>query len=162
MSCYCQPKVIYTPPACNKRCIRVKHIRIGCDDGPSCLQQVTVNLSEYVEGPTGSSLTYQLVKYESEGFSSVQISPDGTLVFTTTDNFEANKEFVIVFKVSEDSGILSDTGYLYVCMKDECKGKVLEDCQTCDPCNGTVVTDCPNVELPDSEQPDGSVNISIT
>lgn len=145
MGCGCIPTVINTAPLCDENCIRISTTRIGCDDGPTCGETVEVDLSKFVVGPPGSTLTYSLNKTSYEGFNSVTLSSVGLLSFEKNDIFVTNKEFVISFKVKQDGSILSDIGYIYICTKDLCKGVSVPEGQVCDPCDGTLSAILPNL-----------------
>lgn len=160
MSCGCKPTIISTPKPCNQDCIRISTTRIGCDDGPTCGETVEVDLSEFVVGPPGSTLTYSLNKTSYEGFNSVTLSGIGLLSFEKNDIFVANKEFVISFKVEQDGSILSDIGYIYICAKDLCKGVIIPTGQQCNSCDGTLI--CADINVSgfslESDESDISVN----
>jgi hypothetical protein len=145
MGCGCKPVVINTAPLCDKNCIRISTTRIGCDDGPSCGEVVVTDLSEFVVGPPGSTLTYSLNKETYEGFTSVTLTAGGELTFEKDSQFVANKEYVISYKVKQDGGILSDIGYIYICTKDLCKGVFVPDGEICNPCDGTFSSVLPNL-----------------
>lgn len=148
MGCGCTPKITYTPPPCNENCIRISTIRIGCDDGPSCGETVQVDLTEFVEGPNGYTLTYSLNKEVYDGFISVTLSPEGLLTFEKNSIFVANEDFIISYKVKHEGGVLSDIGYMYVCTKDNCKGVFVPTGQQCNSCDGTLSAILPNLIIP--------------
>ena len=147
MGCGCTPIVINTAPLCDENCIRISTTRIGCDDGPTCGETVEVDLSEFVVGPPGSTLTYSLNKESYEGFNSVTLSSAGLLSFEKNDTFVANKEYLISFKVKQVGGILSDIGYIYICTKDLCKGVSIPSGFECDSCTGDITALLPNLTI---------------
>lgn len=151
MSCYCQPQVVtITPKTCEGRCLRLATLRIGCDDGPSCSETVQTDLEEYNDTSEGVNVKYKLDKDSYDGFTSVSLTEAGVLTFTTDDEITPNEEEVISYNVYEDGGLLSATGYYYICSEDKCKGVDCETNEDCDSCTGTCYG-APDLSISSSE-----------
>lgn len=143
MACNCIPRIVpANPVATCKDCIIAKSLRFGCDDAPNpCGETVTVDLSNYNETSVckNCSVTYQIESYDHKGFSSVTINNSGVLTYTTSNDFEKNKEYEIVYKVicPCSNPILSSSGKVYVCKKDLCK--TAPKGAACNNCNGEYI-----------------------
>lgn len=142
MACNCIPRVVPTTPTSCTDCIIAKSLRFGCDDAPDpCGETVVLDLSDYnvTSACKNCSVQYQIKSYDPKGFSSVSITSGGTLTYTTSDDFEKGKEYIIEYKVicPCSTPILSSTGKVYVCKKDLCKTAPSK--AACDNCTGIYV-----------------------
>lgn len=155
MSCYCKPKVTYIPPVetCEGKCLRLATLRIGCDDGPTCGETVSVDLEEYNDTSQGVNVKYKLTKLTYAGFTSVTLTEQGLLVFTTDDEITADVEEEISYKVYEDGGLLSATGYVYICSEDKCKGVTCPEGELCNKCTA-LCEEVTDIQISSNVAPD--------
>lgn len=149
-SCGCTPQGylvsrVVTP---KDRCICTKAYRNLCSKGPNpCAASFQLDLTEYVENSINDTETFELVKYNVNGFSSVTVSSAG-LLQATTDGI-GGEEYIIEYKVStvEDGVTYSVNGYVYLCLKDLCRGVTCAEGEECDNCTGSCVNIVADLEL---------------
>lgn len=163
MSCYCQPKIVSIIPKdpCPGKCLRLTTIRIGCDDGPECGETLVIDLEEFNDTSKGENVKYTLTETSYEGFDSVTLTEGGILTFVMDDTIIPDLEEEISYRVYEDGGLLSNTGYVLVCSRDECKWRTT-DClegQECDSCSGDCY-DLVDLEISDAIEPDLEITIN--
>jgi len=140
MSCNCTPLVVKSRKVCEDDCLIVKDIMYNCDDGPApCGDSLELDLSEYNDvSASECGATYSIRRFDSEGFDSVSITPEGVLTAVSSDNYKRSDDYVIEYKVTTGScSVLSATGFIYVCMKNPCP----QECgSNCNPCTGGCMT----------------------
>lgn len=150
MSCFCGTNVINNnkKSVCdNDICLIVKDMMVGCDEGPApCGESVQIDLTVHNDVTASPcDVVYSLWSYDSTAFKNVSVTSDGMLLFETTDNFKKHEMYKIVYKVDSPCTILSDTGEVWICMKDLCKNKNCEG--DCDQCTGDCIPLVPEIGI---------------
>ena len=137
MSCFCGTKVInnHKKSVCNNDvCLIIKDMMVGCDEGPlPCGDTLQIDLTVHNDvSASPCDVVYSLYSYDKTAFENISVTPEGLLLANTTSHFEKHKMYKIVYKVDSPCTILSDTGEVWICMRDECKNKNCEgDCNQC-------------------------------
>lgn len=142
MGCPCNSIQIITPPSTCNDCLVAKTIRYGCDNAPDpCGESVSIDLSAInnVNACKNCVATYSIKKFDEIGFSSVTVTSEGVLTYTTSSDFEKHKEYEITYKIVCPCGSpqLSTTAKVYVCKKDLCKTAPAGS--KCNKCNGQYI-----------------------
>lgn len=144
--CLCNPQPVTTTtptPTCPEDscdCLIAANLILNAKDstaiGP-CGKTGVFELDPFNTNTAGcvETLTYQLIQYDSEGFSSVTVSSTGTVTFTTADTAEGDTYYNIIYKIICESKGLASFGYLTIGIKDLCE---FVSCSsgTCDKCTG--------------------------
>jgi len=150
MSCNCVPNIINNPPDggnptshCDE-CLKIVNLRYSCTDGPTPCGgaggTLVVNLAQYNDDMSacGCAVKYSLINdYDVTEFTSVTITEAGVLTIVTSDAFTEWKEMLIKYKVDCPCGILSGTGHVYVCKKNNCVGVECNEGFACDQCTAS-------------------------
>lgn len=136
--CTACPQIISNPcPPKVKDCLDLCEYRWLCGEGPAPKETVTFDVSENNNTSACKECTgvYSIRSYDENFFSSVSITPEGVLTYTTSDSFTAWEEGCITYHFDCPCNNLSGDGYVYICKRDlctECKGD-------CNPCNGDCI-----------------------
>jgi hypothetical protein len=104
-------------------------------------------LNTYVDTSQGVGVKFKLNKGSYEGFTSVTLTDVGILDFTVDSDFVAHEDSVISYVIYEEAGTLSDTGYVYICKVDNCKGVIVPEGQECNSCDGVLTPILPNISI---------------
>lgn len=158
MPCRCIPTVIVDPrPPCNG-CLLVRNFKISCTNSPEpCNDTGMLDLALYnnITACTGCSVVYSVEDYDTNVFSSVTVTPDGDLVFTTNNLPKTPGVSIICYRVTCPCSNTTAEGAVEVCIKNICN--TCELWQTCDPCTGICVDIQPEISIQQGPQ-----EISIT
>lgn len=159
MACNCNNKVKTDKPQPKLDCLCINDINIPCDEGPNpCGDIFTVDLTQYnnVEA-SDCDVEYSIIYFDSDFFATVNVTIDGVLTITTTDNFIKNKQGCISYKVNSPCSILSDVADILICMFDKCKNKNCDN--ECDPCDGECIPLEPEIQIGGSKNIDNEIRL---
>lgn len=130
------PHVHMPPPVKNcDGCIVAPTIRFACDQGPDPGDTITYNIPEEtnISLPLGHNYKYELYDYDDQGIFSVTITQNGVITIKTKEVYTHRREYRVRYRIVQIDGIQSQTGEIYICMKNQCR-----QCLTgvCDPIKG--------------------------
>ena len=151
MACNCGVRIINITPKCDSdKCLLIYDLRVGCNDGPApCGGEegtLVIYLTEYnVVTASPCDVVYSLKGWDTTVFDSVVLTSAGELTVVTSSNYVKSEEFLITYKVNSPCSLLSDTGEIWVCMKNLC---IDSDCEgECDQCTGECIPVDPEISI---------------
>lgn len=142
----CGDVVITDPPQPCSECLQLSTGTLQCSaNGPTLGTSGTYDATALLSNSSicTSSVTWTLVEYDTDGFSSVSIdSATGVISYTVNPVGTVNEYYEIRFRAActNASQRFSTLGSFFICAADLCYGVTCGPGQTCWPATGACVT----------------------